>query len=699
MRWRSALGIGVLAAIVAAAILVVPEGGGGAPPATPTRLASAAAWNGLVGGARAEVGTGQRVLVVLTAFSLADRVQRAGGLATDAEERRWTAGAAAAQQQFISDVGRAGVAIRPEFRFTRTLNGFSAVLDPRAIALIERTPGVKGVYPVRVAFPASLSPRALRLEAASAARPGVRLAGIAGRGVLIALLDTGVDAATPYLHGHVLPGLDIAGTEPSAQAQAKPTDPSALEEHGTEMAGLLVGAGGPAGVTGVAPAATVLPSAGGRMAARRTGRLRGLLPHRPAARRARAGRRPGRKRRRPRRRPDRARAPRRALRRVHRRPARARGRRRAAPGHPRRCRGRERRSGRPRLRERGRPRRSSFRPCRRSGRRRAKPHAGEGGRPGRVASAVRPPRPPRRRHPALTDTRSLSVHPGPGSLLPARALTGGRPRRGRSRRRGSGHDRPSCCGCRRGRRDPARPACRARRHRSRPPHRYPGGRAPARGHACVAYRARSNGRDRRPATERRSPDDRGALLVVGACVRRRDQAGSARAGRRTGDRRPGCRSGRRLRLRDGQRLERRRRGGRGRGCAPGRGQARCERGEDSSAARRRGQAARPGSCGRPGGGHARRRPLGRAGARRRPVPSHLRPRDGRGLARGRGAPAPQRLGPQAHGLRRRRPADATLHSACPSSPVAPRSSRARSPGSPSTFRRSRSPAAKRRSGL
>src|SRR5262245_6461905 len=254
MRWRSGLGIAVLAAIVAAAVLVVPEGGGGTPPAAPTRVAAAAAWNGLVGGERSDVGTGERVLVVLTAFSLADRVQRAGRLATDAEERRWTAAAAAAQQQFISDLGRAGVAIRPQFRFTRTLNGFSAVLDARAIALIERTPGVKGVYPVRVAFPASLSPRALRLAAASAARPGVRLAGIGGRGVLIALLDTGVDAATPYLHGHVLPGLDIAGSAPSAQAQAKPTDPAAVEEHGTEMAGLLVGAGGPGGVSGVAPA-------------------------------------------------------------------------------------------------------------------------------------------------------------------------------------------------------------------------------------------------------------------------------------------------------------------------------------------------------------------------------------------------------------------------------------------------------------
>jgi len=50
------------------------------------------------------------------------------------------------------------------------------------------------------------------------------------------------------------------GRPPSMwQAQAKPTDSSQLEKHGTEMAGLLVGAGGPAGLAGVAPAATVLP--------------------------------------------------------------------------------------------------------------------------------------------------------------------------------------------------------------------------------------------------------------------------------------------------------------------------------------------------------------------------------------------------------------------------------------------------------
>jgi hypothetical protein len=242
MRWREAAGIVAVAGIAIAAVLVVPAGGGGAarPPS-----ADASGWSGLVGSPRAPVATGQRVLVVLGAFSLADRVARAGGLASDADERRWTAAALAAQGQFISNLGRQGVAIRPEYRFTRTLNGFSATLDARAIAALERTPGVKGVYPVRVAYPAGTS------SARSGSGAGVRLAGIEGRGVTIALLDTGVDLHKAYLHGRVLDGVDVVGDAPDAQARAKPTDPAQLERHGTEIAGVLV--------RGVAPGATVLP--------------------------------------------------------------------------------------------------------------------------------------------------------------------------------------------------------------------------------------------------------------------------------------------------------------------------------------------------------------------------------------------------------------------------------------------------------
>src|SRR4051812_34545706 len=105
MRWREAAGIVAIAGVALVAVLVVPAGGGGAARA-PRVAGDAAAWSGLVGGPRAPVVAGQRVLVVLTAFSLADRVARQGGLASDSDERGWTASALAAQGQFISNLGR-----------------------------------------------------------------------------------------------------------------------------------------------------------------------------------------------------------------------------------------------------------------------------------------------------------------------------------------------------------------------------------------------------------------------------------------------------------------------------------------------------------------------------------------------------------------------------------------------------------------
>ncbi len=250
MRWREATTVAALVAAVVTAVVLVPAGGGGAAP--PREDIGAESWSGLVGSPRAPVATGQRVLVVLSSFSLADRVARAGGLASDADERRWTAAALAAQGQFIGNLARQGIAIRPEFRFTRTLNAFSATLDASAIAALERRSGVKGVYPVRVAYPA-----AVRTTARGAFGPGVRLAGITGRGVTVALLDTGVDLRKPYLHGRVLDGIDVVGDSADARARAKPTDPAQVERHGTEMAGLIVGSGPVTG--GVAPGATILP--------------------------------------------------------------------------------------------------------------------------------------------------------------------------------------------------------------------------------------------------------------------------------------------------------------------------------------------------------------------------------------------------------------------------------------------------------
>jgi subtilisin family serine protease len=187
-------------------------------------------------------------------------VARAGGRVGSADERRFTAAARAAQQQLLFELAARGVVARPEYRFTRVLNGFSAALDSRAVAALERAPQVQGVYPIRAAYPAAIARRDAPQLSSLAFRspPAATLGGFDGRGVTIALLDTGVDPSTPFLHGHVLPGLDVLTKGGDARPRANPRAPTELELHGTEMAGLVVGSGGP-GLAGVAPQATVLP--------------------------------------------------------------------------------------------------------------------------------------------------------------------------------------------------------------------------------------------------------------------------------------------------------------------------------------------------------------------------------------------------------------------------------------------------------
>jgi hypothetical protein len=200
------------------------------------------------------VALGQRVIVVLREPSLADRVRKAGGLATQAEERRWTAAALASQQQFLNELAAQGIVARPDLQFTRVVNGFSAVADSSAVVLLERSQRVAGVYPVRAAFPAQSGQSTT--EATSPAPAG--LAAYRGTGVTVALLDTAVDPATPFLHGRVLPGYDVVSGGPAARFDQRPGG-ERLETHGTTIAGIIVGLGRPGSPSGVAPEATILP--------------------------------------------------------------------------------------------------------------------------------------------------------------------------------------------------------------------------------------------------------------------------------------------------------------------------------------------------------------------------------------------------------------------------------------------------------
>jgi subtilisin family serine protease len=246
-----------LAALVAASTLVLIAAGGRGGGTHPARVVPS--WQGLAGAQRPRVAVGQRMIVLLQAPALADRLAVVGGLATSEQERRWTESAVASQKLLISRLGLEGVAVEPEYSFTHVVNGFSAAFDANGLALLERAPEVAGVFPVRPMYPATIGTGTADLAPRFAQPAHVGLSGIDGRGVTVALLDTGVDRAQPFLRGRVTNGSDIVGGDEGAAAAPNPDTPALLERHGTEMAGLVVGSGGPGGMAGIAPGASLLP--------------------------------------------------------------------------------------------------------------------------------------------------------------------------------------------------------------------------------------------------------------------------------------------------------------------------------------------------------------------------------------------------------------------------------------------------------
>ncbi|MFL5937879.1 MAG: S8 family serine peptidase, partial [Gaiellaceae bacterium] len=258
MRTRAAE-ILVLAVCAAALALVLTPDRDSPRAAEPTPPVS---WQGLVGdGPRAPVHIGQQMIVVLNAPSLAQRVEDHGGVASTKQEQKWSSSVLAQTRLLRSRLEVQGVTIHPELLFTHVLAGFSAALDATAVSLLERDNAVQGVYPVRVAYPASISSSALerRPLASTVGNADLALSGYDGRAITVALLDTGVDRRHPSLAGSVDAGIDIVDPSGDASPQAAPGRPLDVERHGTEMAGIVVGDRGPPAANGIARGANVLP--------------------------------------------------------------------------------------------------------------------------------------------------------------------------------------------------------------------------------------------------------------------------------------------------------------------------------------------------------------------------------------------------------------------------------------------------------
>jgi subtilisin family serine protease len=181
----------------------------------------------------------------------------------------------AREKQAFRDAARAsGIVLNERYAFDTLWNGFSVDLSAADLAAVKRLPGVKAIYPV-VDIEAPVQPAgdgetapdmfsAITQTGADLARSEL---GLSGKGIKVAVIDTGIDYHHPDLGGGFGPGYKVAygydfvGDDYNAAtgAPAIPDpDPDDCNGHGTHVAG-IVGAKAAAagGVTGVAPEVTL----------------------------------------------------------------------------------------------------------------------------------------------------------------------------------------------------------------------------------------------------------------------------------------------------------------------------------------------------------------------------------------------------------------------------------------------------------
>ena len=217
-------------------------------------------WQGLLG-SRPVPQLGGRWIVVLRARSLADRVARAGGVAGEAQMKSWTATARIAQKRMLARLAFKGAPVQPEHEYVRVAERLRR-LDRHRSALGDRArPGCRRRLPGAGRLPAATDTTAPRrsIGPAAAAESTSASQASTARASRSRSLDTGVDFDHPFIGDALLPGIDIVDPGGLAEPGESPTEAGRLERHGTELAGLVVGSDGPAGLHGVAPKAFLRP--------------------------------------------------------------------------------------------------------------------------------------------------------------------------------------------------------------------------------------------------------------------------------------------------------------------------------------------------------------------------------------------------------------------------------------------------------
>lgn len=177
--------------------------------------------------------------------------------------------------QFRAEAARQNVKFQERFEYDELFNGISVAADASQVAALSRLPGVKAIYPVmEIARPEVEQPTddidmvtALAMTGADIVQSEL---GYTGKGIKVAVMDTGIDYDHPDLGGgfgkgyKVAYGYDFVGDDFNADPDHPGYNPvpvpdpdpddCAIAGHGTHVAGIVAANGR---IKGVAPDATL----------------------------------------------------------------------------------------------------------------------------------------------------------------------------------------------------------------------------------------------------------------------------------------------------------------------------------------------------------------------------------------------------------------------------------------------------------
>ncbi|MFC4638790.1 S8 family serine peptidase [Deinococcus hohokamensis] len=168
------------------------------------------------------------------------------------------------QASFRAQAASLNIRYQEVHSFNTLFNGFSVLASDAEVNRISRMPGVLGVYPVHmierpkvdIDLQATVTPEMFYAKSMTGADIAQNELGLTGKGVKVAVMDTGIDVDHPAFKGRIVAGYDFVGENYGKDGKYVPVpdeNPDDCNGHGSHVAGIVGGNDASKGFKGVAP--------------------------------------------------------------------------------------------------------------------------------------------------------------------------------------------------------------------------------------------------------------------------------------------------------------------------------------------------------------------------------------------------------------------------------------------------------------